>query len=60
MTHARKVEQMKAMYAKGMTLRAIAERMNMTHQAVHQALTQAGVAMRPRGGNTGGHSRHRR
>jgi predicted DNA-binding protein YlxM (UPF0122 family) len=57
---SKQIEQMKALYAKGFTLRQIAERLGLTHQAVHQKLTAAGVAMRPRGGNTGGHSRHRR
>jgi predicted DNA-binding protein YlxM (UPF0122 family) len=60
MPTTRDVERMKAMYAKGLTLRQIAEKLGVTHQAVHQQLTRAGVPMRPRGGNTGAHSRHRK
>jgi hypothetical protein len=51
---------MKKMYESGMKLRDIAAAMNVTFQCVHQILVRMGVTMRPRGGNTGSHSRHRR
>lgn len=46
------------LYRDGLTLRAIAEKMGVSHQAVHKLLVKAGVERRPRGGNTGSHSRH--
>ena len=52
-------EQMVRLYEAGLTLRQIADQMQCSHQAVHQALKSAGVELRPRGGNTGPHSRHR-
>jgi transposase-like protein len=53
-------QQMKSMYESGMKLRDIAGVMNVTYQCVHQVLVRMGVTMRPRGGNTGSHSRHRK
>lgn len=53
-------QQMKAMYLSGLKLRDIALAMNVTFQSVHQVLTRMGVPMRPRGGNTGAHSRRRK
>lgn len=53
-------EQMKRMYLSGLKLRDIADAMNVTFQSVHQVLTRMGVPMRPRGGNTGSHSRRRK
>lgn len=53
-------QQMKAMYLSGMKLRDIAIVMHCTFQSVHQVLTRMGVPMRPRGGNTGPHSRRRK
>jgi DNA-directed RNA polymerase specialized sigma24 family protein len=47
------------LYERGLTLRQIADKMGVSYQAVHQTLTRAGVQFRPRGGNTGAHSRHR-
>lgn len=60
MPSIRDVAHLKELYDRGLTLRQIAERVGMTHQAVHQKLVRAGVELRPRGGNTGGHSRHRK
>ena len=51
---------MKSMYESGLKLRDIAGVMNVTYQCVHQVLVRMGVTMRPRGGNTGSHSRHRK
>lgn len=48
-----------AFYESGLSLRAIAIRMNISWQAVHAILRRAGVPMRTRGGNQGAHSRHR-
>jgi transposase len=49
-----------AMYEAGMSLRQIATRVGVSHQAVHGMLLRTGVAMRGKGGNQGSHSRHRR
>lgn len=48
------------LYCKGLTIRRIAELLGVSSQNVHKLLTKAGVPRRPRGGNTGSHSRHRR
>lgn len=51
-------QQAAALYRAGLTLRAIAAQMGVSYQAVHKLLVKAGVERRPRGGNTGSHSRH--
>lgn len=48
----------RALYTAGMSLRDIAIRLRITHQSVHGMMQRMGLARRPRGGNTGGHSRH--
>jgi DNA invertase Pin-like site-specific DNA recombinase len=48
------------LYEQGYTIRAIAEALAVSYQNVHKLLEKAGVPRRPRGGNTGNHSRHRR
>lgn len=53
-------EQVVAMYHNGMSLRLIAAELGVTYQAVHAMLRRSGVEMRPQGGNTGSHSRHRK
>lgn len=49
-----------AMYKGGMSLRAIADMVGVSAQAVQSMLARMGVDRRPPGGNTGGHSRHRK
>jgi hypothetical protein len=49
-----------ALYQSGLSVRAVAEEVGVTFQAVHSMLQRMGVTMRPRGGNMGGHSRHRK
>jgi transposase-like protein len=53
-----KREKVIDMYDSGMTMRAIAVVMGVSHQAIHSMLWRAGHPRRMRGGNTGGHSRH--
>lgn len=48
-----------AMYKAGMSIRVIATRVGTTYQAVHSLLQRMGVPLRPRGGNTGSHSRRK-
>jgi transposase len=48
------------LYQSGHTTRQIAERLGISYQAVHQMLQRLDVPLRPRGGNMGSHSRHRR
>ena len=52
-------ELVKSMYEEGMTLRQIAKSLGITYQAVHSMLQRTGVTLRPRGGNTGSHSRRK-
>jgi IS30 family transposase len=47
-----------AMYEAGFTLRHIAAAIGRRHQTVHGILRRAGITLRPRGGNSGSHSRH--
>jgi len=42
----------------GLSIRQVAERMGVTFQAVQSMLARRGIPRRPRGGNTGTHSRH--
>jgi len=44
----------------GKSIRQIAAELGVTFQAVQSLLVRMGVPRRPRGGNTGSHSRHRR
>jgi transposase-like protein len=53
-----KRERVIDMYDSGMTMRQIAAKIGVSHQAVHQMLWRAGHPRRMRGGNTGNHSRH--
>ena len=48
------------LYFNGMTIRQIATAVNVSYQAIHKLLKDAGVPLRPRGGNTGPHSRRKR
>lgn len=47
-----------AMYESGMSIRAVADVMMVTPQAVQSMLSRMGQPRRPRGGNRGSHSRH--
>ena len=49
-----------ALYQTGLSMRDVAREVGVTFQAVHSMLVRAGVYRRSRGGNTGGHSRHRK
>jgi transposase-like protein len=53
-----KREKVIDMYDSGMTMRAVAAVMGVSHQAIHRMLWRAGHPRRMRGGNTGSHSRH--
>ena len=48
------------LYFGGMTIRQIAAAVEVSYQAIHKLLKEAGVPLRPRGGNTGTHSRRKR
>lgn len=48
-----------ALYEKGLSIREVAKLLGITFQAVHAMLLRSGVTPRPRGGNTGSHSRHK-
>ena len=50
----------RALYDAGCSLREIAARFGVRYQAVHGMLQRMGAPLRPRGGNTGGHSRHKK
>lgn len=47
------------LYRGGRSARAVAEAVGISHQAVLRMLDRCGEPRRPRGGNMGGHSRHR-
>lgn len=49
-----------SLYQSGHTTRQIAERLGISYQAVHQMLQRLEIPLRPRGGNMGSHSRHRK
>jgi DNA-binding CsgD family transcriptional regulator len=53
-------EQVAAMYRSGMNTSQIAAVFGCSRQAISHLLRKHGVIMRPRGGNTGSHSRHRK
>ena len=46
------------LYDSGLSMRAVAAEMGVSHQAIHRMLWRAGHPRRMRGGNTGSHSRH--
>lgn len=48
------------LYLSGLTVREVAREVGVTFQAVHSMLVRMGIGLRPRGGNQGAHSRHRR
>ena len=48
------------LYLEGLTLRQVAVKLGITYQAVHALLKRGGVPLRPRGGSTGAHSRHKK
>jgi transposase len=50
----------RVLYDSGLSIRAIAERIGVSFQAVHSLLRRSGVVLRPRGSNQGHHSRHKR
>lgn len=49
-----------ALYRSGLSVRLVAEEVGVTFQAVHAMLRRMGEPRRKSGGNTGGHSRHRK
>lgn len=53
-------ERVIQLYQMGLSMRDVAREVNVTFQAVHSMLVRAGVYRRPRGGNSGTHSRHAR
>jgi transposase-like protein len=55
-----KREKVIDLYDSGMTMRAVAAVMGVSHQAIHRMLWRAGHPRRMRGGNTGSHSRHKK
>lgn len=57
--NAARRDAVRAMYEAGMSIRTIAVRVGTTYQAVHSLLQRMGVTLRPRGGNTGSHSRRK-
>ena len=52
-------EEIVARYVAGASQAEVARQFGVTRQAVCQILKREGVVARPRGGNQGGHSRHR-
>jgi transposase-like protein len=53
-----KREKVIDLYDSGLTMRAVAAVIGVSHQAIHRMLWRAGHPRRMRGGNTGSHSRH--
>lgn len=53
-------EQVKTLYESGLSVRQIAAQIGVTFQAVQSMLARMGVPRRPRGGNQGPHSRHKK
>ena len=47
------------LYESGLSLRKVAARIGVSHQAVHKALVAMGITLRGRGGNQGAHRRRR-
>lgn len=52
--------QVETLYLSGLSLAQVAMRLGCTKQAVASLLKRQGTVMRPAGGNTGSHSRHRK
>ena len=50
----------RVLYESGLSIRAVAERIGVSFQAVHSLLRRSGVALRPRGCSVGSHSRHKK
>jgi transposase len=55
-----KREEVATLYASGMSIRQIAEKLGKSFQAIQSMLVRMGIPRRPRGGNQGPHSRHRK
>lgn len=53
-------ERVKLLYEQGLTVREVADAVGVTFQAVQSMLDRMGVPRRPRGGNMGAHSRHKK
>ena len=53
-------ELVSELYLQGLSCRQVGELIGVSAQNVHQLLQQHKTPTRPRGGNTGSHSRHRR
>lgn len=49
-----------ALYTNGMSIHEVGALIGVSPQAVHSMLQRMGIPRRPRGGNKGGHSRHRK
>jgi transposase len=58
--HAIRRAKVLALYRSGLSLRLVAKEVGVSFQAVHSMLRRIGVPLRSRGGNTGGHSRHKK
>lgn len=58
--HAIRRAKVRALYRSGLSLRDVAHEVGVTFQAVHSMLLRMGEPIRKNGGNTGGHSRHRK
>lgn len=52
--------KVRELYLSGRSIRSIAEELRCTFQNVHGMLMRLGIPRRPRGGNQGGHSRHKK
>lgn len=55
-----KREKVATLYASGLSIRQIAEKLGKSFQAIQSMLVRMGIPRRPRGGNQGPHSRHRK
>lgn len=49
-----------ALYQSGLSIHAVSALIGVSPQAVHSMLQRMGAQLRPRGGNRGSHSRHRK
>lgn len=58
--HMERRQRVRELYEQGHSLRDVAQMVGTTFQAVHGMLRRMGVPIRPNGGNTGSHSRHRK
>ena len=48
------------LYQSGLSIHGVSELIGVSPQAVHSMLQRMGITLRPRGGNQGSHSRHRK